>query len=294
MTVPDLGNQLNRIVNSARSILFRQSELAQLTYGAFDIAYQKVHAADGDTIELAYPVGWTAERKPIMSTRKYSKQQLMTEYQFLAVKQLAINGVLHLVTVIEAMNEDLLRAVIAKYPKKLGADRKISIGSVLECGSIEAIHTHAIDTLLNELAYKSPADFAEAIRKQMGINLMECTAFHRYIELKATRDIYIHNRGIASRTYIQKAGQHARVREGMFLPVDAQYFLESFEQCVQLTEWWEEQFHGKWHSSEFETRKNVPEAPVQDGVASPTDPISLELRALAAKVAGPAELTGKS
>ena len=34
----NLGNQLYRIVNGAKGILFDQGELAQLTYGAFDIA----------------------------------------------------------------------------------------------------------------------------------------------------------------------------------------------------------------------------------------------------------------
>lgn len=73
-------------------------------------------------------------------------------------------------------------------------------------------------------------------------------------------------------------------------PVDAQYFLELFKQCVQLTEWWEEQLHGKWHSSEFDARKNAPEAPGGDeGMTPPTDSSSAELRELAAKVARPAK-----
>lgn len=285
MTTLDLGNRLNQIVLTARGILFRQSELAQLTYGAFDIAYRKVQADESETVELVYPVGWTAQRQPITATRKYSKQELLTQYQFLAINHVASNGIVHLVTIIEAMTNDLLRAIFAKYPQKLGSDRKIPIGVVLESTSIEGIHSQAIDALLNDFAYKSPTDYAEAIDKQTGINLRECTAFHRYVELKATRDVYIHNRGMANRTYVRKAGQHVRVPDGNFLPTDVQYFLESFEQCVQLTEWWEIELHDKWYSSEFEARKNVPQRADDEGIPPPVDAVSEELRALAAKYA---------
>jgi hypothetical protein len=285
MTTTDLGNQLNRIVSSARSILFRQGELAQLTYGAFDIASRKVQEDATETIEISFPVGWAPDHKPINATRKYSKQELLTQYQFLALNQLASNGVLHLVTITEAMTEDVLRAVFMRYPHKLGADTKISVGAVLEATSLEAVHAHAVDTMLNKLAYKSPAEFADDVRKQMGISLLECTAFHRYMELKATRDVYIHNRGIANKVYVGKAGQHARVQAGQFLPVDVQYFLESYEQCLRLTEWWERQLHDKWHSSEFEARENAPKQTSAEDAAAPTDPVGEKLRALAVKYA---------
>jgi hypothetical protein len=283
MTTVDIGNQLNRIVSSARAILFRQGELAQLTYGAFDIASRKVREDASETIEIVFPVGWNADHTPINSTRAYSKQELLNQYQFLALKQLASNGILHLVTIIEAMTEDLLRTVFMKYPQKLGSDTKISVGAVLEATSIEAVHAHAVDTMLNKLAYKSPADFADEVRKQMGITLLECTAFHRYMELKATRDVYIHNRGIANKVYVDKAGQHARVQAGQFLPADVQYFLESYEQCLRLTEWWERQLHDKWHSSEFEARENAPKQAPEQGAAAPIDSVSEKLRVLAAK-----------
>ncbi len=287
MTTIDLGNQLNKLACAARGTLFRQSELAQLTYGAFDIAYRKVQDDSNEVVELSFPVGWTADHKPISSTKKYSKQELLTQYQFLAINQLASNGILHLVTIVEAMTEDLLRAVFLKYPHKLGSDTKVTVGSILECNSIEAVHAHAVETLLNRLAYKSPAEFADEVEKQMGINLLECGAFHRYMEIKATRDVYIHNRGMANKTYVRKAGQHARVQAGNFLPTDVQYFLESFEQCVQLTEWWEKQLHDKWHSSEYEARAHAPQANSEESTRAPIDDVSEQLRLLAQKFLKP-------
>lgn len=287
MSSNDLGNQLNLIVASARGALFRQSELAHLTYGAFDIAFRKVQADAQEVIEFTYPVGWKADSQPVNVTKKYSKHELLAQYQFLGLKQLASNAIVHLVTLMEAMSNDLLRTVIAKYPQKLGGEKKISLGIVLGSNSIEVIHAHAIDALLNELSYKSPTDYAEFIEKLIGIKLLECTAFHRYVELKATRDVYIHNRGFANDIYVRKAGHHARVAVGNLLPTDLRYFLESFEQCVQLTEWWEQQLHEKWYSSEFEARKGAPVAPPEVAPLQVVDRVSEQLRELAAKIARP-------
>lgn len=289
MTTNDLGNQLNRIVEAARALLFRQSELAQLTYGAFDIAFRKVNSDDAETIEVTYPVGWKADNQPITHTKKYTKQELLAQYQFLGLRQLASNAIVHLVTVIEAMESELLRAVIAKYPQKLGSERKIPLSVVLGSSSLDVIQTHAIDTLLNELSYKSPKDYAESVEKLMGIHLLECTAFHKYVELKATRDVYMHNRGFANEIYVRKAGHHARVAAGNLLPTDLQYFFASFEQCVQLAEWWEQQLHEKWYSSEYEAREQAreksPSTPPEDGPTKSGDGVSEQLRELAAKLA---------
>lgn len=152
---------------------------------------------------------------------------------------------------------------------------------------MEVIHAHAIDALLNELSYKSPTEYAEFIQKLIGMNLLECTAFHKYVELKATRDVYIHNRGFANDIYLRKAGHHARVDAGNLLPTDLRYFLESFEQCVQLTKWWEQQLHEKWYSSEFETRKDSPVRAPEEAPSGVIDEASERLRELVAKLAKP-------
>ena len=77
----------------------------------------------------------------------------------------------------------------------------------------------------------------------MSINLLECLAYHKYIEIKTTRDILVHNKGVANDIYVSKAGTHARVEPGKWLPVNTIYFLESYESCLQFTEWIELQCH---------------------------------------------------
>ena len=252
----NIGNLLNKIVNQAKFSLFDQGELAQLTYDAFDIAARTVQASEHEEIQIKFPVGYRPDKTAIESTRTYKKEELLGRYQFLAFLQLFINGLVQLVTIVEAMLSDVVRSTVLKYPQKLGTKRNVSMYDVLQASNIEEVHVRATDGLLNELAYKSPAEFAESMQKLLSINLMECPAFHKYVEAKATRDIYIHNRGIANETYIRKVGMHARVKAGMNLPVDVQYFLETYESCLQMIEWMESELHQHWHSSDFEDRQN--------------------------------------
>lgn len=189
-------------------------------------------------------------------TRKCKKEELVARYQFLAFHQLAVNSLVQMVTIVEAMLGDVIRAVIMRYPQKLGTKRTVSLQAVLEASSIEEIHLRAVDILLHELSYKSPVEFAESAKGILPVNLLEeCPAFHKYVEIKASRDIYIHNRGKANDIYLRKAGTHARVQAGMELPANIQYFLESYEACLQMVEWLEKELHAHWHSSEFEERQ---------------------------------------
>ncbi len=236
--------------------MFDQGELAQLTYGAFDIAARGMQDMEQEEIEVTFPVGYSADKSAIPSTRKYRKDQLLSKYQFLAFHQLSVNALVQLVTIVETMLGDIVRAVVMRYPQKLGGKRSLSIQAVLESTSLEEVHLRATDALINELAYKSPPEFADSMQDLLSVNLLVCPAFHKYMEVKATRDIFIHNRGVANEVYVRKAGSHARVKEGMGLPADIQYFLESYEYCIQIAEWLEIELNGHWHSSEYEDRKN--------------------------------------
>ena len=256
MATTNLGNELNRIVREARGSMFDQGELAQLTYGAFDIAARSMHESQDEEIQVTFPIGYKPDKTAIPTTRTYRKEQLLSKYQYLAFHQLTVNALVHLVTLVETMLGDVVRTVVRRYPQKLSGKRNLSIQAILESTSLEEVHIRATDALLNELAYKSPAEFAESIEPLLSVNLLECPAFHRYIEVKATRDIFIHNRGIANDVYVRKAGSHARFNSGMALPADINYFLESYEHCLQVADWLETELHNHWHSSEFEDRKN--------------------------------------
>jgi len=252
LILSDVGNELYQRSVLAKSALFLQGELAQLTYLSYEETVKRVEEGKEEEIEISYPVGYRPDKLVIPGTHKYSKKELIDKYGFLGNHQLAINGVYQLVTIIESVLSDLLAIVLKKFPQKIGAKRSIRSSVVLASTSIEEVHIKTIDAVLNELSYKSPKDFAVEFERLMSINLLECSAYHKYIEIKAARDIYIHNNGTANETYISKADSHSRVKAGELLPINTVYFLESFESCIQVIEWLEKNLHEIWHSSDFE------------------------------------------
>lgn len=251
----NIGNEIYQRIGQARNALFTQGELAQLTYLALESAAKNVQDGELEDIELSYPIGYRPDKSAISGTYTYKKQELIDRYAYLGNHQLAINGVYQLVAIVEAMMGDIVRKVILSFPNKIGSKRSIKSSLILSATSIEEIHVQTVDSILNELAYKSPKDFAEECKTLLSINLLESPLFHKYMEIKATRDIYIHNQGVANDIYVQKAASHSRAKSGIHLPIDTVYFLESYESCLQLTEWMEHSLHQVWHSSELEKYK---------------------------------------
>src|SRR5262249_6245349 len=145
----------------------------ELTYGAFNIAVATLQQSSEETITVSYPVGWRADNQPISGHRSYKKDELIGRYQFLAFQQLALNGLIQIVTITEALFLDVIRAVVLKFPQKLGAKRTVPMQMVLEATSIDDVHVRATDAFVNELSYKSPLEFAEAVEGLLSVNLLE-------------------------------------------------------------------------------------------------------------------------
>lgn len=255
MTPATLGNKIYKIINETKKAFFKLGELAQLSYSSFETSAKNIRDSSEEQFILEYPIGCHASGSVMMGKRNYSKSGLIEHYSSLAKDALPLTAIYQLVTGMETMLAELVGAIISEYPKKLSGKKKIELSSVLESESIEAIHSIAIDSLLYELSYKSPKDFAEEIKLIMNVNLLEVPAFHQYIEVKATRDIYIHNRGIANAIYIEKAGSRARVKRNHALPVTINYFLQAYEACLQISETLCDELHKNWESSEYEAFK---------------------------------------
>ncbi len=255
-----IGNKLNRTVGSSRALLFTQGELASLSHRSFSDSVSLIKERSDTEIVIPSPVGYTSSKELIEHSTTYTKEELIERFEHLAYITIPVNGIYQMCTIMEILLSDLIRQVIVSFPKKISAKRQVSIKEILASTSIEEVHILLTNNLLNELAYKSPQEFALEAESYLSLKLLECTAYHSYIEMKATRDILIHNAGIANDIYIAKAGTHARARSGECLPITQQYFLEVYESCLQLTEWLETQLHEKWYSSEWELRQQSKEA----------------------------------
>lgn len=255
MSNTTLGDRLYRIVSNTQTMFFKLGEFSQLAHEAYELAAKAIDARADATITFNYPIGVRPDGQPMVGESSYEKSALIQHYAYLAKTQLPINGIYQLVTGMEALFSDVVREIVLAYPKKIGKKRTVPASLLLSCDTIESAHLAIVDSMLHELTYKSPKDFTEAVNPIISCNLLEIPAYHRYIEVKATRDIYIHNGGIANQVYMEKSGSHARVKAGNPLPVDISYFLSAYETCLQITDVLLGEFNKQWPSSEYEAFK---------------------------------------
>lgn len=83
-----------------------------------------MQTSDKEEIEVTFPVGYKPDKTAMEGSRTYRKEQLLLRYQFLSYHQLSVNGIVQLVTIVETMLGDIVRAVVARYPKKLGGSER--------------------------------------------------------------------------------------------------------------------------------------------------------------------------
>lgn len=254
MSKNNFGNTINRIICYSKKQIFQQGELAQLSFNALlHYADELKKQDENQEIEIDVPIGYYPTRTPMLSKKKYTVRYLLDNYDYLSRTQLAVNGIYQIVTIIECLLNDLLFEVILKCPEKIDK-KQIEVKRILKANSFEELKRDIIYSVVNELSYRSPQEYAREFEKYAFINLLECPAYQRYIEVKATRDVLIHNKGIANRIYVSKSGMFARVNSGVEMPVDDIYFMESYEYSLKLTEWLEKACHERWFSEEFEEK----------------------------------------
>lgn len=259
-SIKSLGDEINAVLHGAIGTLFKQGEFYQLAYEAFRFTAQSVTDGMSEPIHFKYPIGVANNGQPLIGETEYTKESFLEHHLLLTNYALPNTGILGLVTTLEAVFSQLIRIIILKYPQKIGKKKKISVDVILRYADVPNIHNAIIDDILNELTYKSPKEFAEAAVEIFGINLLEIAAYHRYIEIKATRDIYVHNQGIVNDIYVAKAGSHSRAKQGERLHLDNIYFLNSYEICIKLIEELEVKFHEIWPSDAYVQRRSASES----------------------------------
>lgn len=276
----NLGNDLNSIISIAQRQLLESSELTKLTVDAYSNEIERIRSGQSELISINVPRAFdSCTNTPQFHNAHYSKQELIARYQWMMWQQLPRNQLLSLVSIIEILELDLAKSILRTYPKKLSGDKKIDFRSVVSATTIEEIHNHAIETYINDLSYESPKEEAEQWKRIFSIDLFQCNAFHKYVEIKATRDAVVHNRGFADETYFKKAGSHSRVKLRELLPVTLDYFFNAFITCIEVVEWIETQLHDVWPSTDYEFKMKA----AAEGVVGAKDETGLLLARLAVK-----------
>ena len=123
---------------------------------------------------------------------------------------------------------ELLRFWLAAYPASL-SKKQVEISAVLKAPDKSAIVLTVVDKELNELKYERLADWFASLERLTNLGCPTADEIEKLAEFKASRDILVHNNGVANATYVSKAGNWARYKNGERLEIPEQYHRASWE-----------------------------------------------------------------
>jgi hypothetical protein len=166
-------------------------------------------------------------RNPTTGTR-VDEQVLLGRAQLYVTDYLVSSTFQHFVSLFEDFVFELLRYWLAAYPASL-SKKQVGMGAILKAPDKSAIVLTVVDKELNELKYERLADWFAYLERLTNLGCPTVDEIENLAEIKASRDILVHNNGFANTTYVSKAGTRARFMDGEKLDIPEQYHRASWE-----------------------------------------------------------------
>jgi hypothetical protein len=137
----------------------------------------------------------------------------------------------HFVSLFEDFLFELLRLWLSAYPKGIpNKDKKpVDLARIIDAVDKDAILEFVIDRELNALKYERTDAWFKYLNDRVTLGCPTVEQIERLAEIKASRDILIHNRGIVNATYLDKAGTRARYKLGQRLQIPEPYLRETWQ-----------------------------------------------------------------
>lgn len=123
---------------------------------------------------------------------------------------------------------DLVRLWLMAYPKNLSG-KKVDFKDVLDAADKDAITVGVVNKEVNEMLYDRPAGWFDYLEDKAKLGCPTPVEIAKIAEAKATRDVLVHNRGVANKTYESKAGNLARYQDGQRIDIPEHYHRETWE-----------------------------------------------------------------
>jgi hypothetical protein len=135
---------------------------------------------------------------------------------------------LQLVSLFEHFVFDVLRALFLDDPRRLSSSRQVDVGTIVTASTRDVLLEQLAERELNELKYKNVDAWFERLRSLVSVAGPSADIVGALAELKATRDILVHNRAVINDIYLRKAGPRARGTLGDRIIVSGEYFRDSW------------------------------------------------------------------
>lgn len=197
------------------------------------------------------------ELAPLLSelNEQQESKQLRVDYETFFASHFLVN----LVAEVEGFFGSAVAAVLRLYPGKMG-DRKFTLSEIVGTSSTSELVDRAAASVINDLMYEKPLDYLKRLTEILSIE-RETIAPHwsSFVELKARRDLGVHNNWVANEVYLRKLGE-ARLRHsssvGDHLIPDFTYLHDAIESCSSLVDTVVNLLGEKWlplHGDQVET-----------------------------------------
>lgn len=176
---------------------------------------------------------------PAVGRRKFARRK---DTELKAIFDRYVGRSLHETFLVSAVSQfenflvDVLSLVFHEYPKSITrkvpdvpACNTIPVDVILDASSREEAIDEMIERHLTSVMYGKPEGYLRYISELCGIDVTD-DVFQDYIEIKATRDLLVHNDSEVNHMYLSKAGKKARGKLGDPVHVDSDYF----SRCVGI------------------------------------------------------------
>ena len=180
------------------------------------------------TFRLWVEQGNEFEAMNVETGSKVSAQDLLSLSDHYKNEYLLTLTFQHHVTSFEAFIFDFLRLVLTDEPRHLSQKRQIDVGTALSASDRSALVQILVDKELNDLKYEKVTEWCEYMNRMISLRCPSEIEIGQIAEIKASRDILVHNSGIANQIYMDKAGSYARHRLGGKIDIPGPYHTESW------------------------------------------------------------------
>jgi hypothetical protein len=183
---------------------------------AWDLAQEVIAAGRTFALRNAATGTVTTETDLVRKARAYVAGQLAeaTFQQFLSI--------------FESYFFDLLRLWLRAYPHSLG-NKDVKFQAILDAPDKDAITSLVVAEEVVKILYRRPADWFAYLEDRAKLGCPTAEEVERLAEAKASRDVLVHERGVANATYEAKAGKFARFKAGERIEIPEKYHRDAWE-----------------------------------------------------------------
>lgn len=144
------------------------------------------------------------------------------------------------VSIVEDCITTCLREALKTTPQKLGlsvdgeaVDKSISLSQILESGSLDSLLEALISKRVLNVMYDRPLNYFKHLRVITGFEIPGSLQA-AFLEIKASRDVLVHNQGTVNALYLEKSGSSGRGKLNEKLVFDDKYFAMSMGVMKQI------------------------------------------------------------